>query len=88
MMKILKKLKLKIKIIDKLIPHKINFIKDKEFHKNAFAYDAVEDTNINSRVAYGIFDNEQAAKLESNNLAKNNYRKNLVGNSKLYFSFK
>jgi outer membrane protein TolC len=55
-----------------------NFIKEKQFDKNAFAYDTVENTNINSKIAYGIFPNMEMAKSESENLSKITNRKTLV----------
>ena len=55
-----------------------NYIKEKQFDKNAFAYDTVENTNINSKIAYGIFPNMEMAKSESENLSKITNRKTLV----------
>ena len=55
-----------------------NFIKEKQFDKNAFAYDTVENTNINSKIAYGIFPNMEMAKSESEKLSKITNRKTLV----------
>jgi septal ring-binding cell division protein DamX len=55
-----------------------NYIKEKQFDKNSFAYDTVEDTNINSKIAYGIFPNMEMAKIESENLSKISNKKTLV----------
>ena len=43
----------------------IDFIKNKELDKYAFAYDVVDNISITSKVAYGIFPTMEAAKLEA-----------------------
>lgn len=55
-----------------------DFIKDKELDKYAFAYDVVNNISINSKVAYGIFPNMEAAKLEADTLTKNNNHNSIV----------
>jgi outer membrane protein, adhesin transport system len=54
-----------------------NFIKNNQLDKNSFAYDVVNDLNINSKVNYGIFKNIEDAKKQIEVFNKNNFPKNL-----------
>ena len=47
-----------------------NFIKNKNLDKNSFAYDVIENSIVNSKIAHGIFENMDLAKAQSEKLAK------------------
>ena len=47
------------------------FIKDKNLDKEAFAYEVIENSALNSKIAYGIFADKETAKVQSEKLAKN-----------------
>ena len=56
----------------------VEFIKEKDLDKYAFAYDVVDNVSINSKIAYGIFPTMEAAKAEADTLSKNNTRNVVV----------
>uniref|UniRef100_UPI004047D6CB TolC family protein n=1 Tax=Aliarcobacter sp. TaxID=2321116 RepID=UPI004047D6CB len=53
------------------------FIKNNNLDKSSFAYDVVNDLNINSKVNYGIYKNIDDAKKQLEIFSKNNFQKNL-----------
>ncbi len=48
----------------------IDFIKNKDLDKNAFAYDMIENFVVNSKVVFGIFATKEAAKIQSDKMSK------------------
>ena len=55
-----------------------NFIKNKNLDKNSFAYDVIENSIVNSKIAHGIFSNIEIAEVEKNKLLKDNAKSNIV----------
>lgn len=56
----------------------VDFIKDKDLDKNAFAYNSIENLVVGSKVVYGIFLNPEAAKVEIDKLPKEIKQKNIT----------
>lgn len=56
----------------------IDFIKNKELDKNSFSYDSIENSKVSSKIAHGIFENIEVAKVEINKLSKDNSQKTLI----------
>ena len=56
----------------------VNFIKDRDLDKNAFAYNSIENLVVGSKVVYGIFLNAEAAKVEIDKLPKDIKQKNIT----------
>ncbi len=55
-----------------------NFIKNKNLDKNSFAYDVIENSIVNSKIAHGIFSNIEVAEIEKNKLLKDNAKSSIV----------
>ena len=56
----------------------IDFIKNKELDKNSFSYDSIENSKVSSKIAHGVFENIEMAKVEINKLSKDNSQKTLI----------
>ena len=66
-----------------------NFIKINDFDKEAFSYDVVDDLNINTKVTFGIYKNEEEAlkqleKMKNKDLGKELSLKKIGDVKKLY----